>query len=102
MISSQKLAHILTLIALQLHDLAVLRMLDDRAVARKLPLEGLDKFLLVERLAYALHSSQCLTAIALLYAYVYEAAASTKVKLLGVEIVKFVQARRIFEWIYLK
>lgn len=68
----QKHAHIISLIALQLNDLAVLWMLDDGAVASKVLLERTHEFLLVEFFANALHGRQCLATITLLNTYVNE------------------------------
>jgi len=70
---SQEQADIIPLIALQLNHLAVLDVLDDRAVAGELLLERFDEFLEVELFSDALHCGQCLAAIALLDADVDEA-----------------------------
>lgn len=68
----QELEDIVSLIALKLDDLAIFGVIDDRAVAAKLLLAGLDNLFLVELGIDALDGRQGLATIALLNAYVNE------------------------------
>lgn len=62
----QELAYVVALVSLQLHDLAVLRVLNHSAIAGKLLFAGPHDFLLVIVVRYALHCREGLSTVALL------------------------------------
>jgi hypothetical protein len=77
--SREILAHIVSLIALQLNDLTILWMLYDCTITRELLLESTDDLLLVKFVSDTLDSGQCLATISLLNSYVNKTAAQINV-----------------------